>query len=301
MKIAVSRRRGFTLVELVVVVIVVLIAIAVAVPGCQSSRTQANRITCTNNLKEIGVALHKHLDYYRKFPASSWGPGTGWSWLTYLLPYCGQEALYEQIDLKSDPWSFRGSSAGSTEISIFQCPDYDGPTATAALTNYKAMGASHPASLAGHGNYPGQHPDGAMFPNVKNNISALTDGTSYTVMVAEAIDPTADWWSGFSATVVGLPDSVSYSNTHGHGAFYAPEGFNGQYDENSGTADLPTYLSQSDMMVGPGSYHPNVVNHLWADGSVNSVSRDIDAALYFFIITRAGGDPRPRFQADEGG
>ena len=89
-----SRKRGFTLIELLVVIAIIGILIALLLPAIQAAREAARRATCVNNLKQLGVALHTHHDGYGKFPAaSSIGPAPGgWSWLTYLLPFCEAEA-----------------------------------------------------------------------------------------------------------------------------------------------------------------------------------------------------------------
>jgi prepilin-type N-terminal cleavage/methylation domain-containing protein len=335
--ITVSRRRGFTLIELLVVIAIIGILIGLLLPAIQAAREAARRATCINNLKQLGLALHNHHDANKRFPAScklsNTGIQNGWSWLTYLLPFCEQQVLYEELKVKQNP--VPGPSitrlAFQTEISAFECPTYSGPKFNApdasppsgALTQYKALGATHGSSLAqakggpglvpsGGSTYDGNHPDGTLYPGIAPKISTLSDGTSNTVMVCETTEQkSAVWCMGQTATLVGLPASVSYARATLCGNFWAPTGFNCKYDEEGATSHFLTYLAwdykddgpyigSTTYLSGPGSEHPSVVNHLFGDGTVHSVRKEVDAALYFFIITRANGDTGSEFHSHEG-
>jgi len=343
--ITVSRKRGFTLIELLVVIAIIGILIALLLPAIQAAREAARRATCINNLKQLGLGLHNHLDSSKKFPAScsltGAGVQNGWSWLTFVLPFIEQETLYEQLRVKNNPapgvnippLGVGGISlAYQTEISAFECPSYSGPKFAApetsppsgALTQYKALGATHGGSLArakggpgavpaGALGYEGNHPDGTLFPGVEPKIASMADGTSNTVMVGETAEQSmAVWCQGQTATLVGLPappKGPSYFKATGFGNFWAPTGYNGKYDEEGGTFQFLTYIGwdydldgpyiSANYRKGPGSEHPQVVNHLFGDGTVHSVRKEIDAALYFFVITRANGDPGSEFHAHE--
>lgn len=325
--VAASGRRGFTWIELLVVLVIVGILVVVLVPLIQTEREAARLARCTNNLKQIGLALHNHHDAQKRFPPSCMLTGlpddpvqNGWSWLTLVYPFVECNSLYDALQLKKNPVpSEKDTPLGfTTEIQAYQCPSYSGPRfafpqktlPSGALTNYKAMGATHLGSLAqalgGSGSpppkYKGTHPDGALYPGDGAKISSLGDGAASTVMACETVEQKkAIWCLGSTATLVGLPPSVSYAHAWAFGNFYAPAGFNGKYDEEGGTSDLLTYLRcdyeedgpyiSKQYRKGPGSEHPNVVNHLFGDGRVHSVNKDIDAALYFFVITKANGDP----------
>ncbi len=321
-----SRRRGFTQTDLLVLIVIIGILIALLLPAIQAAREAARRARCINNLKQIGLALHNHHEAWRRFPPSCTVTGpqdkpvqNGWSWLAQVLPFCEQEVLYDALKIKDNPVADEKTArlALITQFDIFRCPSCPGPgfaspkksPPSGALTNYKAIGATHHGSLAqapgggkGKPKYKGSHPDGALFPGAGSKISSMADGTSNTVMACETVEEqSAVWCLGSTATLVGLPPKVTYAQAEESGNFYAPTGFNGKYGKEGGTSKWPTYLGwnygkdgpyiDKQYRKGPGSRHPGVVNHLFGDGMVRSISREIDAAMYFFIITRANGDP----------
>src|ERR1700730_3956802 len=104
------RRKGFTLIDLLVVIAIIAILIGLLVPAVQKIREAAARTQCINNLKQIGLALHSYHDAHRKFPpgyvdgntSSDSTPdndvGPGWGWASFLLPYHDQNSVYTRIN-----------------------------------------------------------------------------------------------------------------------------------------------------------------------------------------------------------
>lgn len=219
-----SFRRGFTLVELLVVIAIIGILIALLLPAVQAAREAARRSQCTNNMKQIGLALHNYHDTHKTFPPTGvlYGDPTTsphtlpyhLSWLGMILPFLEQQPLYDTIDLGMPMWAPGGTAGASqpivrTQINALQCPsdtllqpagelvDTRYPTRGMAYTNYAGSEGFHWWSTANFVvNYAGftefTHPAemSGVFtlkrtPVESTRIRDITDGTSNTVMVAE--------------------------------------------------------------------------------------------------------------------
>src|SRR5436305_3956244 len=130
-----ARRSGFTLVELLVVIAIIGVLIALLLPAVQMARESARRMSCQNNLHQIGLALHNHENVYGKFPSG--GEGTDWSQnppatafdlhstFTRLLPYLEQGNTYGQFDLNyayNDSRAPQNQQAAKTRMKAYECP-----------------------------------------------------------------------------------------------------------------------------------------------------------------------------------
>lgn len=128
--------RGFTLVELLVVITIIGMLIALLLPAVQAARESARQMQCSNNLKQIGLALHSYHTALGKFPPayiSAFDPnnvnvdyGPGWGWTAMLLPYLEQQNLYNQIHFDKDIKDATNATPRATSLSGFLCPSDDG-------------------------------------------------------------------------------------------------------------------------------------------------------------------------------
>ena len=137
-----SARTGFTLIELLVVIAIIAILIALLLPAVQQAREAARRMSCKNNLKQIGVAMHNFHDTYQELPAgygfndianaANWTKA--WGWGARILPYIEQENLYNLLGVgtrefdqalpgnNSSSWPADMVAAIRTPIAIYRCP-----------------------------------------------------------------------------------------------------------------------------------------------------------------------------------
>jgi len=102
------RKRGLTLIEVIVVLAVIVLLIALFIPATRQGREAARRTQCKNNLKQIGTALHSYHDTYGRFPPG-WVQYTGvesaqdgsnhWGWRTYLIPFMDSTPLYNVMNV----------------------------------------------------------------------------------------------------------------------------------------------------------------------------------------------------------
>lgn len=133
--------RGFTLVELLVVIAIIGIMVGLLLPAVQAAREAARRMSCSNNLKQIGLAFHNYADVHKTFPSAylakipnnkTSSERSLWSWGAFLLPYVEQESLHEALQpgtilLETHLTTPQGLALLQTPISVYRCPSDVGP------------------------------------------------------------------------------------------------------------------------------------------------------------------------------
>src|SRR5262245_43674937 len=114
-RMALRTRSGFTLVELLVVIAIIGVLVALLLPAVQTAREAARRAQCSNNLKQLGLAVTQYADTYKgAFPAGSYGCCWG-TWLVGLLPYIEQKALYDQYKYYGAVQNQAGNAISQTD------------------------------------------------------------------------------------------------------------------------------------------------------------------------------------------
>ncbi len=208
-------RRGFTLVELLVVIAIIGVLVALLLPAVQAAREAARRMSCTNNLKQITLALHNFHDSHRGFPTGSpsrtcpgyehipawqyrWGP------LAMLTPYMEQFNLYQSLNLDVPLYGhtgvFHGPGTGvhpdnhealTQEIAFFYCPSDQArkqfvPDAELeyAGTNYMVCWGRGAPTVTGTAVFD---TDGLFNNNRAIRFADVTDGTSHTAAFSESL------------------------------------------------------------------------------------------------------------------
>jgi prepilin-type N-terminal cleavage/methylation domain-containing protein/prepilin-type processing-associated H-X9-DG protein len=147
---------GFTLIELLVVIAVIAVLIALLLPAVQAAREAARRASCTNNLKQIGLALHNYIDSMNVFPpgyVSAVNPartdpcnfdnedqnsvdiGSGWAWGSMILPQLEQTPLYNSINFNLSVAFAANDTCSQTLLSVYICPSDAGPSLVPVLAD----------------------------------------------------------------------------------------------------------------------------------------------------------------------
>ncbi len=209
-------RGGFTLVELLVVIAIIGILIGLLLPAIQAAREAARRMTCSNNLKQLGVALHGYHSQHGRFPPSADKLGElSENWVIKILPLLEQKSIYDEFELEfsiSDPMNETGRS---TPVSVMKCPTDQfntepfsgsghGPTAAFgdnwARGNYAANGAlgyrsdsPNPSGQpgtegGGSATAPAWRSDtrrGVMGVGISVSVNHIRDGSSNTLLLGE--------------------------------------------------------------------------------------------------------------------
>jgi prepilin-type N-terminal cleavage/methylation domain-containing protein/prepilin-type processing-associated H-X9-DG protein len=225
------RRPGFTLIELLVVIAIISVLIALLLPAVQAAREAARRMQCTNNLKQIGLALNSYHASWNGFPVGFLYAYQGilpdssasqyrWSALAQMAPYMEQANVFNAINFNFPiahkptssgalfwPYFEANTSAMATQIAMFLCPS-DGappPAVGTGPTNY--------AFCAGDGSNGGDatNADGTFILGPSVTIAGVTDGTSQTAAASEHSLGIAGPYSQTTATPIPMPWSRAMS------------------------------------------------------------------------------------------
>ena len=336
-----SRRSAFTLIEVLVVIAIIAILIGLLLPAVQKVREAAARMKCSNNLKQMALAAHNFESSFQSLPPGEWKRSTDGgtsrpSLNTVILAYIEQANKFNQFNFDFDVHSATVNlPAQQQDVPTFLCPS---DSSNAQLTN--ATGAT-----IGRANYFGNigaladsrsasDPKGGIFfVKVPTNpgetprgisISAISDGTSNTVMFAEVmrsqlpnaatIDYTTnvqhpdlsvlpDLYDGRNA--VGCVGGTSVAKRIGYvGLQYHRGGINHQslyshtlpinWNKNTGNPATQKYTCGDGSFrrahIPPSSYHSGGANVALSDGSVRFVRDSVDFVTWQAYGTRAGGE-----------
>ena len=329
MRGAMKRGVGFTLIELLVVIAMVGILVAILLPAVQAARETARRASCKNNLKQMGLALLNYHDSLGTFPSgyirdkSANGPPPpilpapivpppgngptrrfdapppnlliesskpGWGWASLMLAYLEQQSLHDKIPFDSPVESPAAADTRTVRLSIYTCPsdintgvytvldENNGPLADTATNSYVACFGSY--------GLINTHPDfgnGLFQRNSGRRIADILDGTSQTIAIGErgcifAQSPWAGVMTGGTCrTKAGAPVYSAVIEK-------APS----MVLARIGNRELNSPYSEPYDFFSP---HRNVVQFVFADGSVHAISESVDIKVLHALATRDANEP----------
>jgi prepilin-type N-terminal cleavage/methylation domain-containing protein/prepilin-type processing-associated H-X9-DG protein len=303
----VRRRAAFTLVELLVVIAIIGVLVALLLPAVQAAREASRRSQCSNNLRQLAIAMHNYHDVQLAFPIN-YRPVAGgtYSWMQAILPFIEQANLYQQITIGGTVSLANNTQVANTPIKTFRCPS-DGLTrngmmnnasdggGTKAVTNYKAScGAAWTWVIVNLDNarWPNDNPpnallhcDGLLCSNsysspatlpadlMKNmtRFSTITDGTSNSFAIGEAIPAWSQWcwWYNQNAAVATCGIPLNYRR---------------------GIDKLDQFASSWQRNYSFYSLHPAGANFAMCDASVRFVPDNISTVTYRALATVEAGE-----------
>jgi type II secretory pathway pseudopilin PulG len=309
-------RTGVTLVELLGVVAIIGLLVGLLLPAVQSARESARRASCSNNQRQLGIALQQHVLQLGHFPRGqeTWindvGPTTTgwsnhrWSWFVLVLPFIDQQPLYDMqwgyysgIDWFTWPSvSYDAVPGKDTVVPTFMCPS--DPANPKTETGY-----GWPGNQQGfHGNYvlnagnttfnatgPASSGtlNGIVFPLSAIKPAHIRDGLSHTVLASELV---------LVPDARGTGDDV---RGRYHNSVHAGALFSTLYPPNTSVPDVfpyglntvaraPYVASSTNIVVSARSHHVGGVVAGLADGSVKFVGNDVDPSAWLDAGSRAG-------------
>lgn len=312
-------RSGFTLIELLVVIAIIAVLVGLLVPAVQKVREAANRMSCSNNLKQLGLAMHNYEGVNKCFPQGRNGFPKVVSAPARLLAYVEQENLQKLID-PDGTLAVGGQNdlAGKNKVKLFVCPsDPRGgqiPGSTYYGINYVANnGTGVTWDTSGNINGYLKIPDGnGVFAQIPVKIGDITDGTSNTAAFTESLLGTGVAITGVPTDlatiqtavleVAGGNDTTPAACESGSGNWNSRRGeqwINGHYGNTLYNHYYPPNASNrwdcgngshNKGLTSARSAHSGGVNMLLCDGGVRFVPNGINLTTWRALGTRSGGE-----------
>lgn len=297
----VVRRSGFTLVELLVVIAIIGVLVGLLLPAVQAAREAARRMSCSNNMKQLGLAMHNYHDTFNVFPYGYSEAGFTTRkrdcWVQRILPYIEQGNLQERYETENQVWIMDVNVA----VKDFQIPGMSCPS-DAVSPGLGANGGLRSGGYGFQGNYVLNTGDtlmlhttplrGLFFYDSKNNFASIVDGTSNTLLGSE--------------TILGGPETGGWGNGGGYwgGARWGGYGFTTLESPNTTVPDrvyqckstsyrlLPceSLTGANTTQVFARSLHPGGVESCMADGSVRFITETMNLLSYRAMSTINQGE-----------
>jgi prepilin-type N-terminal cleavage/methylation domain-containing protein/prepilin-type processing-associated H-X9-DG protein len=269
-----SIRHGFTLVELLVVIAIIGVLVALLLPAVQAAREAARRGQCSNNLKQLSLAVHNYHDVHLFYPPEMM-TNPGWGWGAFILPFIEQPALYEALKpgsvqaLPPARTMFNGLPLLQQPVKTFLCPSngntpptnlfYSNPNNATDNHGYASSTYVCNQQVLPHVTYP------------RLRMANITDGTTNTFLITEKrlqTHPESQRYTG--AIFIGIGRGSDSQLT-----FHATTPMNTPSINSTSLTDASAGDTARRLRFAASSAHPGGVMFALADGSVRFVSQNI--------------------------
>ncbi|MCA9162597.1 MAG: DUF1559 domain-containing protein [Planctomycetales bacterium] len=299
-------RPGFTLVELLVVIAIIGVLVAMLLPAVQAAREAARRSSCSNNLKQIGLALHNYHDRMKSFPPGGITPGACCgtssyiSWPISILPEIEQQTLFDRYNHNAFNEHSSNQFVRESIVESYGCPSDinvnrlerpesgNGSGLNYRMSSYRCMGGRSDGANWWDDSASNMNTSwrGVLYsighPTVRKSTSRMADiidGTSNTLMIGEMHTRTrprrGTFWA-YTYTSYNSSEAVPQSRT-----------LINDYDR---CVSIGGGGGSNSCKRGWGSFHPGVIQFTLADGSTRGISTTIDMNIWIGLATVGGGE-----------
>ena len=289
---------GFTLIELLVVIAIIGIMVGLLLPAVQAAREAARRMSCSNNLRQIGLAAHNYHSLYRRFPRKH-SPVHRHTWATAILPMIEQGNIYREYDFNVS-WNHRNNHEVIVrEVQTYLCPttpqnrllDNSGRGIMTATTDYVPPGViSADIIRAGHVKFRHRNKRTGLLTANVTRMRDVLDGLSNTLLLTEDAGRPQYWVKNRLGPATNNNGCGNLNVTNSR----APKG--GWADPGN---SIPLHGFNDDGLscTGPWainktnnneaySFHTGGIQVNLADGSTHFISEQIDIEIYASLITK---------------
>ncbi|CAN5441542.1 DUF1559 domain-containing protein [soil metagenome] len=287
-----TKRVGLTRADVLLLTAVLMLSVAAALPALAESQETARRTRCQQNLQTISAAIQHYADINddylpdcHRFKAPLRG------WLTLLLPYIGQQQIYDSYNWEHDWFHPDNQKLGACRLDIVLCPSTPSPdrqlTGDISGVNFKVAAADY---VATHGFTDALIP--AVFPAGTVRLGALPvdekkkrceipDGLSTTLLLTESSGRPQIWRNGVMENVVPPNEKNGWAAWNGN---YV-RGFSPDGRVSPGPCAINCTNSNTAY-----SFHPEGAFGILGDGSVRMLGKNLDVYVFYALVTREGGE-----------